>query len=209
MSKSHHAGVYLGIILALATAVDGGTILQYGGGVLPTGGPTIFGQSFTTPDGGPWKDITYNFVGGPALPGAFGTAFLLNNEYLGTPAGLNPAAAGFLATANAADGIYTFPASLILQPATTYYLYSDAFFGTVNGGPGAVAGVTTYFAANPTSNFAPTGGALNFLVAGSVVAASPPLSVPETASFWLVLPALAGVLIGHGFRDRIAGRSPS
>jgi hypothetical protein len=132
---------------------------------------------------------------GPTLPGAFGTAFLLNNEYLGTPAALSPAAAGFLGSANAVGGIYTFPASLILQPATTYYLYSNSFFDTVNGGPGAVAGVTTYFAATPTSNFAPTSGALDFLVAGSLVAASPPLIVPETSSFWLVLPALASVVI--------------
>src|SRR3954470_18243563 len=53
------------------------------------------GQSLTTPAGGPWNDLTFNWfdTGGPPYPGipnpiATGTLFLLGQEYLGTPGAL-------------------------------------------------------------------------------------------------------------------------
>jgi hypothetical protein len=196
MPQLHYARVYLGTILAMASVTNGATILQYSAGVLPTGGPIIFGESFTTPNAGSWNNITFNFADGPA-PAAFGTAFLLSTSYSGTPAALSPATSGFLASANTAKGIYTFPSTLVLQPGTTYYLYSNAFFGPVTGGPSAVPGVTTYFADTLNTNFAPTSGALNFLLAGSTLAQAPLLTAPEPATIWLVLLALASLELWH------------
>jgi hypothetical protein len=69
------------------TAADGATI------------SARFGQSLMTPSGGPWHDLTFNFFTDvpPTTPTAAGTAFLLTQEYLGTPAALSSSTPGFLA----------------------------------------------------------------------------------------------------------------
>ena len=52
------------------------------------------GQSITTPTGGPWDNLTFNWFDSPGanivgIPIAGGTLFLLSSEYLGTPAALS------------------------------------------------------------------------------------------------------------------------
>jgi len=91
--------------------------------------PTYCGQSFTTPSGGPWHNITFNFYSTPAggatpasTPAAAGTAFLLTQEYLGTPAALSSSTPGYLAQSiSISGGVYVFPSSLALSPGTKYW----------------------------------------------------------------------------------------
>src|SRR5690242_7666954 len=71
--------------------------------LIQSGGAGTFalGQSLMTPAGGPWNNLTFNWFdtgGTPNLgvpsPIATGTLFLLNQEYLGTPAALSAATSG-------------------------------------------------------------------------------------------------------------------
>ena len=198
MLNSHFIGVSIGTILALSSAVNGATILQYNEGLFPLGTAVTFGQSFTTPNGGPWDNITYAFRRTPATSGAFGTAFLLTTAYSGTPAALSSAASGFLASGgNTASGIYTFPSSLVLQPETTYYLYANALFDSNTMLGGSSAGVTLYVAGRLVDNFVPTNGELNFILTGTPRAGSPTSTVPEPASVGLVLLGLGGLIVRH------------
>lgn len=72
----------------------------------------FFGQSFTTPAGRGWFDIAFNFYSDiPAVtPVADGIAFLLSQEYLGAPAGLDSNTRGFIAKSTSVSGSrYVFP----------------------------------------------------------------------------------------------------
>ena len=166
-----------GLVSALALpAAPGATILQNTGGDIGS----IFafvGESFTTPEGGPWSNITFNFYSDvPATtPAAAGTAFLLTQEYLGTPNALGTGTAGFLAQSTGiSGGQYVFDPSLILQPNTKYFLYENLAFTTSGGN--TFAGGNAYFAFPATDSFAPApvpGGsglqAANFLLSGTPV----------------------------------------
>src|SRR5258708_29050421 len=96
MFRSQSISVIAGTVLALVSAAHAGTILQYSAGIGVSGGPTVAGQSFTTPSGGPWNWIRFNFSSAAdASPPAFGTAFLLSGSYSGTPAALRSPTPGF------------------------------------------------------------------------------------------------------------------
>lgn len=109
-------GVNLAVITASAT-----TITETNGG-----SGDFFGQSFVTPSGGPCDDIAFNLFSGfgaNAPPAAFGTGYLLSAEYLGKPSGLSSSVAGFLVSAVASSGFYSFAPSVTLQSNTTYDFY--------------------------------------------------------------------------------------
>ena len=146
------------------------------------------GQSFTTPVGGPWSGITFNFFSdaNPAItPYAIGTAYLFNQVFAGTPATLSSAAPGFIAADTSIVGNkYVFGPSVILQPGTQYFLYSDAFFLT-NSISGAGGGTALYAAAYPNSSFGQEPVTLNFALGGT--------AVPEPGGISLVS---IGVLAG-------------
>jgi hypothetical protein len=73
-----------------------------------TPGVQAIGHSVTTPIGGPWNSITFNFYGtvvnnlgqGVALGStlAYGDLYILTQTYTGLPSGLSTATPGFLAT---------------------------------------------------------------------------------------------------------------
>jgi len=88
----------LAAIVALATATLAATIDSQTAGSNFVGNSTnYFGESFTTPGGGPWTDIGFNFYSNiPATtPVAVGTAFMLSEEYSGLPSGLSSSTPGF------------------------------------------------------------------------------------------------------------------
>src|SRR5438876_287002 len=87
------------------------------------------GQSLTTPLGGPWRDIAFNFFSDltATTPAAEGTLFLLTQEYLGSPDALDSSTPGYLAqSAQITGGIYGFDSAVILQPGTQYFFYANA-----------------------------------------------------------------------------------
>ncbi len=133
--QSHHR---LAIIVKLAfglvaawCALDAqaATIYSYQAGV--AGGGTNAqapGQQVTTPSGGPWDSIVFNFYDNSGNPVALGTIFLLSQSYSGTASALSSSTTGFIASAvgGGLGGVYTFASSVTLQPNTAYYFYNSA-----------------------------------------------------------------------------------
>src|ERR1017187_1218375 len=118
----------LSIIFATtASLASAGVIVQQTAGL---GSATeFFGESFTTPSGGPWGSITFNFYSDvpAATPAAAGNAFLLTQEYLGTPSALTSSTPGFLAASvSISGGVYIFNPSVVINPATQYWVYENA-----------------------------------------------------------------------------------
>jgi hypothetical protein len=156
----------------------------------------FFGESFTTPSGGPWNNITFNFYATPAVgvtpastPTAVGNAFLLTQQYLGTPAALSASTPGFVAESTSiAGGMYIFAAGVTLSPNTQYWIYENADMLTSGSGTGGAAAASAYFAPTATSNFNTGLGTeiSNFLVAGT--ANLPTTPVPP--SFLLTMAGL-------------------
>jgi hypothetical protein len=84
------------------------------------------GQSLTTPMGGPWNNITFDFLTSDATPIA-GALFILTQEYLGTPAALSSSTAGFVAQSTGiVNDEWTFAPSLTLAGNTQYWFYGNA-----------------------------------------------------------------------------------
>jgi hypothetical protein len=134
--------------------------------------PVFSGQSFTTPSGGPWDDITFNyFSDAPATtPLAGGTAFLLNQLYSGTPADLSSSTPGFLAASTGiTGGVYEFPASLVLQPGTQYFVYQSGEL-LATSGDNVISGGQQFFTFDAGTDFTPVSPAVsaNFTVSGTV-----------------------------------------
>jgi hypothetical protein len=62
-----------------------------------------------------------------STPAAAGAAFLLTQEYPGTPDALTPSTAGFLATSlSNLGGVYSFAPGVTLNPGTKYWVYGNA-----------------------------------------------------------------------------------
>jgi len=78
-----------------------------------------FGAVVATPTGQAWNNITFNWIAPGPSPAAFGTLFVLTQEYLGTPAALSSATAGFLAASTGiSGGMYDFAPGVTLLPTT-------------------------------------------------------------------------------------------
>jgi hypothetical protein len=149
------------------------------------------GQSLTTPAGGPWNSLTFNWLngGGTTNPTAFGNLFLLDQAYGGTPASLSAATAGFIASAPAAGNLYTFDVSVMLQPAATYFVYTDSTGPYFANFSDEFAGGTAYQTSiSSGGNYVPFATRdIKFQLNGTVV-------IPEPTS--LLLLVSAGTVLG-------------
>ena len=155
------------------------------------------GESFTTPSDFLYYNLSFNFYANLAAttPTAGGTAFILNQPYTGTPAGLSVTTPGFLAESlGTASVASTFNPGFILTTGTTYYLYENALITTSGGN--AFPGGNAYFANGSATNFAtfaaPAGGlqAANFSLNGTQVGV--PL-VPEPSTWALSALGMVGL----------------
>jgi hypothetical protein len=173
-----------GVMAVSAHAVP---IVQYLNGTFSYAGGFTEGESFTTPGGGPWNSISFNFYSNiPATtPAAQGTAFLLSMAYAGTPAALSNATPGFIASSiSNAGGIYTFDSSVILQPNTQYWIFSNTAFG-ISGSTTAGTAAQSLYTSNGGA-FASNGlQVANFTLNGA-------LATPEPSSWVLITFALCG-----------------
>jgi len=167
------------VILALASPLSAATIVGDTSGAGSSRLAFFWGQSFTTPTGGPWTDITFNFYDLTGTAYAAGTGYIFAAAYSGTPANL--ATGGALAVSAPANGsVYSFSPSYSLNAGTQYFFYEDAAMRLLGGGTANVGG-TSVFTQFGTGAFASAGGLnANFRVAGNVAA------VPEPAS-WAIL----------------------
>jgi MYXO-CTERM domain-containing protein len=185
-------------ILAVAAALAGAALAatidsQTAGNNFVGNSTNYWGESFTTPGGGPWSNIGFNFYSDiPATtPAAAGTAFMLSEEYGGTPLGLSSSTPGFLAASTSiVSGQFIFDPSLVLQPDTQYFLYANTPF-SITGTRGDFSG-QVYFTTSTSQDFTLLDGLVdaNFLVSGNAIA-----SVPEPSNFVFALPALGLFLL--------------
>jgi hypothetical protein len=126
---------------AIGEPVPGSSSLEFGPGCVPvavavlidvtagfTGTSNNFvGQSFTTPPGGPYGSLRFNWYTFSGMPTSFGTLYLLSAEYLGLPTGLNASTPGFIAMSSGiVAGQYRFPAEVTIAGGTQYWVYTDS-----------------------------------------------------------------------------------
>lgn len=93
-----------------------------------TGTDNWAGQSVTIPGSGTYNNLRFNWYHyNPAgTPVAFGTLYLLTQEYTGLSSGLSAGTPGFVARSEAVkDGQYIFPAAVTVTGGTRYWFYSD------------------------------------------------------------------------------------
>jgi hypothetical protein len=197
--------IIAGLFISLTASANAATIAQATTGASPTTGVGFFlGQGVTTPNGGPWDDISFNLVNASGgTPYALGELFLLTQSYSGTPATLSSATAGYLASTSVINGgVWSF-SGVTLDPDTSYFLYENAAFsGTqVSFGAGSYAGGNSYQANGENLAFSEFAGyALNFSLTGDVVNA-----VPEPATLALLMGSVSATIL---VRRRRALSSP-
>ena len=112
-------------LLALASlSAQADTLVISASGTLPL--TTAVGQSITTPRGGSFDHLSFNFYDTNLIPTAAGTLFLLTQSYAGRAGELNSATPGFVAASQSiAGGEYVFDTNVSLQSATQYFFYAN------------------------------------------------------------------------------------
>ena len=127
-----------------------------------------FGQSLTTPGGGPWSSIAFNFYIFPATAYASGNLYLLDHQYLGTLANLSSETNLGIATASA--NVWTFNPSVTLQANTQYWLYMGSTSGATTllwGSGDPVSGGNKYAASAAGSYGSEATNDMAFTLSGS------------------------------------------
>ena len=143
------------------------------------------GQEVTTPSGGPWNDIFFNFYDSNGNPVALETVFLLSQSYSGTASALSSSTPGFIAEAvgGGLGGVYAFASSVTLQPNTAYYFYDSALssgeWGNTHNFSAIGSGYQGYGAANGgvTLGYTTRPFAQAFNLTGTVETSEPPAAV--------------------------------
>lgn len=171
--------------------------------VVTGAGPGYLGESFTTPNGGPWNDIAFAFLSPSDAPEASGDLFLLSEAYSGPNDALSSATAGFLAESTGINaGFYDFASSVTLQADTQYFVYMDTAGGPILVAQGAaLAGAGGFLTYSEGSSYVST-PVLSFEVTGTPMSATPE---PST----IVPTVLMGLAMLVGFRSRLKTRGRS
>jgi hypothetical protein len=141
------------------------------------------GQSVTLP-AGTFSDLRFNWYSFQRTPTAFGTLYLLKQEYLGLPRDLGPSTPGFVARSDRIENnAYIFPSTVTISGGGRYWFYTDtngSFAGSFDTDiyPGGDLYLTG-FPANPFRKAAASGR----MVGGTYV--PPPAGVFIDANFKL------------------------
>jgi len=180
--------------LALTTHVAAAaTIASYTAGMDPPSNSFEWGESFTTPGGGPWNGLQFIFYADapPTTPDAGGIAYLLSSEYLGTPGNLSSSTPGFIAQSTGISAnMYVFNPSVTLNANTEYWVYETAALNITGTSVGAGTPGEHAYGSNGNNFVSLPAAVANFTLSGSLAPA-----VPEPSTIALMGIALvAGVL---------------
>jgi hypothetical protein len=177
--------------LALSLCAHGDTLSSVTGGAYPLNYSFYLGQTFSVFGAGQFSNITFNFYDQFGNPYAIGEGYLLSTAYAGTPAALSAATAGYLGSAAAADGVYSFASQVTLSAGNTYYLYEDSLIsaGSITGGPTS-SGII-YEASTADTIFFAGDATANYLVAGTLTSVVS-TQTPEPSSLLLFGTGLLG-----------------
>lgn len=149
----------LALLIPFGSRTEGAVIQSFNVGGTAGGNAQDPGIRLTTPVGGPWTNITFNwYQTSTGASYAIGTLFLLSQEYLSTPQALSSSTPGYLGSAAGNGTLYTFNSAITLQGNTQYYFYADlgltaAASTLVSSSTGDSASNLSYGAANGTGNF--------------------------------------------------------
>jgi hypothetical protein len=191
-------------VSSLAPIARADTITEYrvhNAGV--NGSATPVGQSVTTPTGGPWHSITFNFYDFGSNPFATGNLYLLDQAYAGTPAALSSSTTGYIGTGTASGGVWTFDPSVTLQASTQYFFYLDTVPGTTlqSDSANGYAGGRLYVAGSTASNyFSSAGDDLNFTLEGT----ASPAPIPGAGLLSYLVVGCGGLT---AFRKKLRARA--
>jgi hypothetical protein len=143
------------------------------------------GQEVTTPSGGPWNNLTFNFFSNVTTPTAVGHVFLLTQAYNGTPQGLSTATPGFIAESTGiVANQFVFASGVTIQPNHVYYFYSDSIQLSSGENNANNAGFSLFLTGSASHNFVGFNAAeSNFTLAGTQVSTS---AVPAPPAVVLV-----------------------
>lgn len=110
------------------------TVVDVSGQVTMTTGNYV-GQSFGVPAGPSIDNLRFNWYAYASVADqaahnegttAFGTLYILSQEYLGRPADLSASTPGFIAKSDSNDGQqYFFPPAVTLAGGAEYWVYAD------------------------------------------------------------------------------------
>jgi hypothetical protein len=172
------------LVLGAARSATATTIAINTGGAQTSNPGFFWGQDFSTAAGGPWNNLAFNFFldAASTTPVAAGTAFILNQQYLGTPANLSAATPGFIGSSTGIVGNrWVFNPSLALAGGTQYWIYENAVINQLSG-DNLVAGQQYYASSGLNLNFVAGGNSINYQLTGDLAGAA----VPEPASLMLL-----------------------
>jgi hypothetical protein len=176
MNKLIFSALLLGVTVSGSAAVT--TIASYTSPHSGEGhGGAGIGQSVTTPGGGPWDTIEFDFIDSNGAPLATGGLYVLTQEYAGTRANLSSSTAGYLGFTNTiGNGIWDFN-GVTLNPQTQYFFYMDSVVGTPAiklDAAGSYAGGVAYGDGGDRSYASVAGYDALFVLKGSQVSSGTP-----------------------------------
>jgi hypothetical protein len=198
----------LAAVLALAVApghserANATVLVENTAGTLP-GPQGEYGQSVTTPDGGPFTNISFSFGESDVRPNA--DLFVLSQEFLELPSEA-PSAPGFIAKSiSSSGGVYRFSPTVTLNSNQQYFFYSDAPSNTasppINQSNGLLIDGDVYTGGNLyyTRGSAVNIASFSLLDANFSLFGTPVGAVPEPASLTILSVGLLGLAV---FRRR-------
>lgn len=158
------------VLIGLTAPARAGVLINFTGGA--TTDNQAPGQSFTTPAGGPYHDIKFNWYN-ESGPTAVGTLYILTSSYAGTPAALSSSTPGFVGASTSIVGNeYIFNTAVTLLGGTQYYAYTDSqmsYLRSVAGDGDLYTGGNRWRATSTGAAFASVAADAQFRLSGAAV----------------------------------------